>query len=99
MKIIDFFEKHLRDVLETIKTFNNGTITVKRIRFNQSLKSSNRSLINFYWRALKNLVAIDFLEQNGSRKPQSYKLKYPEKEINIAKTLARVMKRRERNLD
>ena len=91
---MDFFKKHLQETLETIKTFNNGVITVKRIRIVRGVKSSNRSTINFMWRALKNLVAINFLEVNGLRSPQSYRLKYPEVEINIVKIVSRVLRER-----
>lgn len=91
---MDFFEKHLRETLETIKTFRNGIITVKRIRIARNVKSSDRSQINFTWRALKSLAHIGFLELNGSRTPQYYKLKHPEAEIGIEETIFRVMKKR-----
>ena len=91
---MDFVEKHLKETLETIKTFNNSVITVKRIRMARNIKSSNRSTINFIWRALRSLVAIDFLEVNGSRNPQSYKIKYPNVETNIEEIVSRVLRER-----
>ena len=91
---MDFIEKHLKETLETIKTFNISIITVKRIRVARNIKSSNRSAINFIWRALRSLVDIDFLELNGSRSPQSYKLKNPDIEIDIKTIVSRVLKER-----
>lgn len=64
---MDFFEKHLRETLKTISTCNNEIITVKRLRKASKIKSSDRSKINFTWRALKSLVGINFLELNGSK--------------------------------
>ena len=91
---MDFVEKHLKETLETIKTFNNSVITVKRIRMARNIKSSNRSAINFIWRALRSLVDIDFLEVNGSRNLQSYKLKHPGMKIDIKTIVSRVLKER-----
>jgi len=91
---MDFFERNLKETLEAIKTISNGTITVKRIRFATNVKSSNRSKINFIWRALKYLTAFNFLELNGSRNPQSYRVKYPEVEINVDKIVSRVLRGR-----
>jgi len=45
---------------------------------------------------LKNLVAINFLEVDGLRRPQSYKLKYPEVEINIDKIISQVLRERKK---
>ena len=93
---MDFFKKHLEETLEVIKTFHNGIITVKRIRTAGKIKSSDRSKINFTWRALKSLVNINFLEVNGYRRPQSYKIRIPEKEINVDELISRVMKERKK---
>ncbi len=91
---MDFFEKYLKETLETIKSFRNGIITVKRIRVASNIKSANRSQINFIWRALKSLVQVGFLELNGLRKPQSYKLASPEKTINIDEIVSKVLRKR-----
>jgi len=94
---MDFFEKHLKETLEAIKTFSNGIITVKRIRIARNVKSSNRSKINFMWRALKNLVDIDFLEVNGSKSPKIYKLKDPEVPIDNEEIVSQVLRERKNN--
>lgn len=91
---MDFVEKHLRETLETIKTFNKGIITVKRIRTARDIKSSDRSKINFIWRALKSLTDIGFLELNGSKNLNRYKLKYTETEIDTEKIISQVLRKR-----
>ncbi len=91
---MDFFEKHLKETLETIKAFNKGIITVKRIRIARNVKSSDGSKINFIWRSLKSLTDIGFLELNGSKKPKRYKLKYPETEIDTEKVISQVLSKR-----
>ena len=93
---MNFFKKNLRETLEAIGLFSNRVITVKRIRILRNIKSSNRSMINFIWRALKSLVVVNFLEPNGLRVPQGYKLKYPEAEINIEEVLSQVLRKRKK---
>ncbi|HEC41029.1 hypothetical protein LCGC14_0659540 [marine sediment metagenome] len=94
---MDFFEKHLKETLETIKMFSSGFITVKRIRIDDKVKSSDRSKINFIWRALKSLVDIDFLEVNSSKSPKLYRVKRPEIPLDVENVVSRVL--RERNIN
>jgi hypothetical protein len=93
---MDFFEKYLKETVETIKSFSNGLITVKRIRIAQRVKSTDRSKINFIWRALKCLVDINFLEYNDSRRPYSYKLKYPDTNIDYYEIVDKISKNRKK---
>jgi len=72
---VDFFVKYLSETVEAINKIDNGTITVKKIRAFQNIKSSNRSRINFIWRSLSYLVEKGILEENGSQSPKSYKKK------------------------
>lgn len=91
---MDFVEKHLKETLEAIKTLNKKMITVKGIRIARNVKSSDRSKINFIWRALKSLTNIGFLELNGSKNPKKYKLKDPETEIDTEKVISHVLRKR-----
>ena len=93
---MDFFEKYMKETLEAIRTFKNGYINVKRIRIASNIKSSDRSKINFIWRGLKSLAAIDFLELNGSKSHKIYKLKYPEVPIDIEKIVSQVNEERKK---
>lgn len=68
---MDFFIKYLRETVETINRLDNGTITVKKIRVYQNIKSSNRSQINFMWCSLAYLLEKDILKENGSQRPKS----------------------------
>lgn len=72
---MDFFIKYLSETVEAIDKMDNGTITVKKIRTLQNIKSSNHSRINFIWRSLAYLVEQGILEENGSQRPKSYKRK------------------------
>ncbi len=93
---MNFFEKNLKETLETIKTFGNGIITVKKIRTANNIKSSNRSKINFIWRALKSLVDLEFLELNSSKGLKSYKLRYPGVEMNIEDIISLALRKRKK---
>ena len=72
---MDFFIKYLSETVEVINKMGNGTITVKKIRIFQNIKSSNRSRINFIWRSLSYLVEKGILEENGSQHPKGYNRK------------------------
>ncbi|MFX1500567.1 MAG: hypothetical protein ACFFDH_06325, partial [Promethearchaeota archaeon] len=59
---MDFFLNNLKETLEAINKLIDNNINIvntKRIRRCNHIKSSNRSKINFIWRALK------YLEEEG----------------------------------
>jgi hypothetical protein len=79
---MDFFQKNLKDTIEAINKLidNNITIvTTKRIRRCYNIKASNRSKINFIWRALKYLEEEGILTLNGVTNPKTYKITIDEK--------------------
>jgi len=89
---MDFFLKSLEEILEFINKEigkSNNIITVKRIRIEKNIKSSNRSKINFIWRSLDFLVKQDILERNSSTRPKKYIIK-PRDKIEIKKFLSQV---------
>ena len=88
---MNFFEKNLAETLEAInKLIDNNIreVNVKRIRRCNNITSSNRSKINFIWRALHHLEELHVLEKNGVNKPQTYKIKV-ESKINIEDVIVR----------
>ncbi len=91
-KVMDFFVKNLRDTLEAInKLIENNVYAVntKRVRRCNHIKSSNRSKINFIWRALKFLEQQGVLAKNGIDDPTTYKIALKEK-LDIEEFLKKV---------
>lgn len=79
---MDFFLKNLKETIEAINSMigkNSNIITVRRIRMNKNIKSSDRSKINFIWRSLKFLAKQGILEINGSTNPKKYIIRVNEK--------------------
>ncbi len=75
---MNFFIENLKETVYGINKIN-GEITVKKIRIVNDIKSTNRSKINFIWRALEYLVKQDVLRINGAKSPKSYYLRKKEK--------------------
>lgn len=65
---------------------------MKKIRTFQHVKSPNRSRIDFIWRSLAYLVEKGILEENGSRRPKSYKIK--NRDIDLEEIIAYAKKER-----
>ncbi|MGV9199163.1 MAG: hypothetical protein ACOC4M_10010 [Promethearchaeia archaeon] len=96
---MDFFLKNLKETLEAInKLIDNNiyTVTTKRVRRCNNIKSSNRSKINFIWRSLKYLEEENVLERNGESTPLTYKIS-PEEKIEIKKVIEQISERRNNN--
>ena len=74
---MNFFRKNLE---ETVNAFNNlleqgdAYITVKKVRKENGIKSTDRSKLIFYSRSLQHLVRRNKLEENGVKKPRQYKI-------------------------
>ncbi|MFX1454901.1 MAG: hypothetical protein ACFFDB_05950 [Promethearchaeota archaeon] len=69
--------KNLSDTVEAINRLiesNVNIVTTKKIRRCFNIKSSNRSKINFIWRALKVLEEEGILALNGITNPKTYKI-------------------------
>lgn len=82
---MDFFQKNLKETVEAINKLIDNNITIvnaKRIRRCNNIKSSNRSKINFIWRALKYLEDHGILTLNGITNPKTYKI-IPNEKINV----------------
>jgi len=74
---MDFFQKNLKETVEAINKLIDNNVTIvntKRIRRCNNIKSSNRSKINFIWRALKYLEDQGILRLNGINNPKTYKI-------------------------
>ena len=74
---MDFFLKNLKDTVEAINKLIENNISIvntKRIRRCCNIQSSNRSKINFIWRALKYLEEEGILTSNGITNPKTYKI-------------------------
>jgi hypothetical protein len=74
---MDFFQKNLKETVEAINKLIDNNVTIvntKRIRRCNNIKSSNRSKINFIWRALKYLEDQGILTLNGITNPKTYKI-------------------------
>lgn len=74
---MDFFQKNLKETVEAINKLIDNNVTIvntKRIRRCNNIKSSNRSKINFIWRALKYLEDQGILRLNGITNPKTYKI-------------------------
>ncbi|MHA2036031.1 MAG: hypothetical protein ACW972_05650 [Promethearchaeota archaeon] len=97
---MDFFVKNLSDTVEAINRLiesNVNIVTTKKIRRCFNIKSSNRSKINFIWRALKVLEEEGILALNGITNPKTYKIQTDQK-IEIDKFLAQIDKDKKRNI-
>ena len=97
---MDFFIQNLREKLEAINKLIDIKISIvntKRVRkcHNPPIKSSNRSKINFVWRALKFLEQEGILVSNGQVTPRNYKIKSQEK-IDIDEFINQIDKNREK---
>ena len=79
---MDFFSRNLRETLEAINKLidnNINSVTTKSIRRCNKIKASDRSKINFIWRALNYLEQEGILEKNGQYSPKTYKIKSNQK--------------------
>ncbi|UCD01180.1 MAG: hypothetical protein JSV23_09895 [Promethearchaeota archaeon] len=91
---MDFFQKNLKDTLEAINKLIDNNVTIvntKRIRRCYNIKSSNRSKINFIWRALKYCEKEGILTLNGVTNPKTYKIMIKEK-IDVDNLLSQIDK-------
>jgi hypothetical protein len=95
---MDFFLNNLKDTLDAInKLIDNNVyiVNTKRIRRCFNIKSSDRSKINFIWRALKYLEEEGILTLNGITNPKTYKILSDQK-IDIDKFLSQIEKDKKR---
>ncbi|MFX1304359.1 MAG: hypothetical protein ACFE9X_13470 [Promethearchaeota archaeon] len=95
---MDFFHKNLKDTLEAINKLIDNNVTIvntKRIRRCYNIKSSDRSKINFIWRALKCLEEEGILTLNGVSNPKTYKIITKEK-INVNNLLSQIEKNKKK---
>jgi len=93
---MDFFQKNLKETVEAINKLIDKNVTIvntKRIRRCNNIKSSNRSKINFIWRALNYLENQGILTLNGITNPKTYKIISNEK-IDIDDFLSQNSKRK-----
>lgn len=87
----DFWKKHLDETLFAIGKLtangNGGEISVKKVRQIHGVQPSNRSVINFYARALVYLKDTGILKLvvNNSRSPRKYAVKNREKLMSLIK--------------
>jgi len=91
---MDFFLSNLKETIEAINKLidnNVNIVNTKRIRRCNNIKSSNRSKINFIWRALRYLEEEGILTLNGITNPKTYKITINEK-IDISKLLSQIEK-------
>lgn len=98
---MDFFLKSLEETLDAVNKLIDNSIYVvntKRIRRCNNVKSSDRSKINFIWRALKYLENADILERNGVHSPMNYKIKTSER-IDIPNFIKEVKENRNNSDD
>ena len=95
---MDFFIKNLRETVEAVNKLiesNVHIVNTKKIRRCFNIKSSNRSKINFIWRALKVLEEEGILTLNGTTNPKSYKILI-DKKIEVEKFLSEINKNKKR---
>ena len=91
---MDFFLDNLKETLDATNKLIDNNITIvntKRIRRCYNIKSSNRSKINFIWRALKYLEEQGILTLNGITNPKTYKIISNEK-IDVEEVLTQIEK-------
>ncbi|MCK4381494.1 MAG: hypothetical protein KAW51_10180 [Candidatus Lokiarchaeota archaeon] len=89
---MDFFLSNLKETLEAINKLidnNVNLVNTKRVRRCNNIKSSNRSKINFIWRALRYLEEEGILTPNGITNPKTYKITAKEK-LDIDKVLSQI---------
>ena len=92
--------KNLTDTIEAVNRLiesNVNIVNTKRIRRCFNIKSSNRSKINFIWRALKILEDEGILALNGSTNPKTYKILIGQK-IEVEKLLSKIEKDKKRKI-
>ena len=95
---MDFFLKNLRDTIEAVNKLiesNVNIVNTKKIRRCFNIKPSNRSKINFIWRALKILEEEGILALNGISNPKTYKILIKQK-IEVEKFLSKIDKEKRR---
>ncbi|MBY8990578.1 MAG: hypothetical protein KGD58_07480 [Candidatus Lokiarchaeota archaeon] len=95
---MDFFLNNLKDTLNAINKLidnNVNLVNTKKIRRCANIKSSDRSKINFIWRALKFLEQEGILTLNGITNPKTYKILSDQK-IDIDTFLAQIEKSKKR---
>jgi hypothetical protein len=95
---MDFFLKNLKDTVEALNKLiesNVNIVNTKKIRRCFNIKSSNRSKINFIWRALKILEEEGILALNGVTNPKTYKILIDQK-IEVNKFLSQIDKNKKR---
>lgn len=89
---------NMRDTLNAInKLIDNNVylVNTKKIRRCVNIKSSDRSKINFIWRALKFLEQEGILRLNGITNPKTYKILSDQK-IDIDNFLDQIEKDKKR---
>ena len=90
--------KNLSDTVEAVNKLierNVRLVNTKKIRRCFNIKSSNRSKINFIWRALKILENEGILALNGVTNPKTYKILTDQK-IEVEKFLSQIEKNKKR---
>ncbi len=90
--------KNLSDTVEAVNKLiesNVRLVNTKKIRRCFNIKSSNRSKINFIWRALKILEKEGILALNGVTNPRTYKILIDQK-IEVEKFLSQIEKNKKR---
>ena len=90
--------KNLSDTIEAVNRLIESKVNIvntKRIRRCFNIKSSNRSKINFIWRALKILEEEGILALNGITNPKTYKILIKQK-IEAEKLLSKINKDKKR---
>lgn len=89
---------NLKDTLNAInKLIDNNVylVNTKKIRRCANIKSSDRSKINFIWRALKFLEQEGLLSLNGITNPKTYKI-LPDQKIDVDTFLSQIEKSKKR---
>ena len=90
--------KNLSDTIEAVNRLiesNVNIVNTKKIRRCFNIKSSNRSKINFIWRALKILEDEGILALNGITNPKTYKILIKQK-IEVENLLSKIDKDKKR---
>jgi len=90
--------KNLSDTIEAVNRLiesNVNIVNTKKIRRCFNIKSSNRSKINFIWRALKILEDEGILALNGITNPKTYKILIKQK-IEVENLLSKIDKEKKR---
>ncbi len=90
--------KNLSDTVEAVNKLiesNVRLVNTKKIRRCFNIKASNRSKINFIWRALKILEEEGLLALNGITNPKTYKILTDQK-IEVKEFLSQIEKNRKR---